>query len=78
MYLIWTPVGAGYVEGVQGRYFLPLLVFLPIFVAVGRSPIADWNFERAVNVFRWITIVLFPLVTIGVLQTTVIGRYYLD
>ena len=78
MYLIWTPVGAGYVEGVQGRYFLPLLVFLPIFVAVGRSPIADWNFERAVNVFRWITIVLFPLVTIAVLQMTVIGRYYLD
>jgi len=24
-YLIWTPPGAGYIEGMQGRYFLPLL-----------------------------------------------------
>lgn len=26
-YLIWTPVGAARIEGVQGRYFLPLLLF---------------------------------------------------
>ena len=24
-YLIWTPPGAGYIDGMQGRYFLPLL-----------------------------------------------------
>jgi hypothetical protein len=24
LYLFWTPVGSGMVEGLQGRYFLPL------------------------------------------------------
>ncbi|ALS03190.1 hypothetical protein ATZ33_17960 [Enterococcus silesiacus] len=31
-YLTWTPVGLGTVEGVQGRYYIGLLVLLPIFV----------------------------------------------
>jgi len=32
MYLYWTPVGQGFVEGVQGRYFIPLspLLFLAL------------------------------------------------
>ena len=30
LYLTWTGVGALIVEGVQGRYFLPLLGFLPL------------------------------------------------
>ena len=30
LYLNWTPVGAARVDGVQGRYFLPILVFLPV------------------------------------------------
>ena len=29
LYLNWTPVGAARVEGVQGRYFLPILAFIP-------------------------------------------------
>jgi uncharacterized membrane protein len=29
LYLMWTPVGAGFIQGVQGRYFIPLLLFLP-------------------------------------------------
>jgi uncharacterized membrane protein len=29
LYLTWTPVGAGTIQGVQGRYFIPLLLFLP-------------------------------------------------
>jgi len=30
LYLTWSEVGAGRIEGVQGRYFLPLLGFLPM------------------------------------------------
>ncbi|MBR3263989.1 DUF2142 domain-containing protein [Candidatus Saccharibacteria bacterium] len=30
-YLTWTPVGAGYVDGIQGRYFLPMLFMVPLF-----------------------------------------------
>ena len=29
LYLTWTPVGADFIQGVQGRYLLPLLLFLP-------------------------------------------------
>lgn len=28
LYIYWTPVGASTVEGLQGRYFIPLLIFL--------------------------------------------------
>jgi len=29
LYLTWTPVGAPLIQGVQGRYLIPLLLFLP-------------------------------------------------
>lgn len=32
LYLIWTPVGHYIIEGVQGRYFLPIVIFTPILV----------------------------------------------
>lgn len=30
LYLQWTPVGAEIISGIQGRYFLPILILLPI------------------------------------------------
>lgn len=30
LYLQWTPQGASVVEGIQGRYFLPILLLLPV------------------------------------------------
>lgn len=30
-YLTWTPVGSNYVDGIQGRYFLPMLFMVPLF-----------------------------------------------
>lgn len=32
LYLVWTPVGEKIIEGVQGRYFLPILFLLPAIV----------------------------------------------
>lgn len=37
LYLTWTPVGADFIQGVQGRYLLPLLLFLP-FLSSNLSP----------------------------------------
>ncbi len=37
LYLTWTPVGADFIQGVQGRYLLPLLLFLP-FLSNNLSP----------------------------------------
>lgn len=32
LYLIWTPVGNEIIEGVQGRYFIPIIVFTPLLI----------------------------------------------
>jgi uncharacterized membrane protein len=37
LYLTWTPVGASVVQGVQGRYFIPVLLVLALSVAGLRS-----------------------------------------
>lgn len=37
-YLTWTAVGAPAVDGVQGRYFLPLLMFVPLLL----PPLGRW------------------------------------
>jgi Predicted membrane protein (DUF2142) len=46
LYMTWTPVGAVLVEGVQGRYFLPLLPILilamPRFHSLLRMPRTVW------------------------------------
>ena len=35
-YLMWTPIkygiGGNYIDGVQGRYFIPLLLFAPLLI----------------------------------------------
>lgn len=33
LYMQWTPVGYNFVEGVQGRYFLPILLLVPIIIS---------------------------------------------
>lgn len=32
LYMIWNPVGSDTIEGVQGRYFLPIIIFTPLLV----------------------------------------------
>lgn len=32
LYLTWSPVGARNIDGLQGRYFLPMLLALPLVV----------------------------------------------
>ncbi|MCG4272260.1 DUF2142 domain-containing protein [Acetobacter senegalensis] len=34
LYLSWTAVGADHIEGVQGRYFLPLILLLPVGIQI--------------------------------------------
>ena len=46
LYLTWTPVGMDRIDGIQGRYFIPLLPIL-LFVLPGsgvlrRVPVCAW------------------------------------
>ena len=35
LYVQWTPLGASFIDGVQGRYFIPLLI--PIAILANNS-----------------------------------------
>jgi hypothetical protein len=67
-YAVWTPYGADFLEGIQGRYFLPL------------GPAAAWILHtrrlsadpaRLGRVLPWVS-----LVCLGVALWSVIQRYY--
>jgi uncharacterized membrane protein len=69
-YAVWTPYGADFIQGVQGRYFLPLI------------PAAIW----ALHVRRWagrlpprrlgMALVLFAVLSSGIAAWSLLGRYY--
>lgn len=33
LYISWTPVGTDYIDGIQGRYFIPLIAMIPLLFA---------------------------------------------
>lgn len=63
LYLTGTPLGADYVQGVQGRYFLPLLPL--VLMAVSRTQPGD-NAARAA---RWLCIAVAALLSAIALAT---------
>ncbi|HYM59985.1 MAG TPA: DUF2142 domain-containing protein [Thermoanaerobaculia bacterium] len=68
-YLVWTPIGADFIDGMQGRYFLPLA---PMGLSViGVSGTTDR--VRAI-VFAFFACAVFILDAIGIFL--VINRYY--
>jgi uncharacterized membrane protein len=77
LYVIWTPVAAPVVEGVQGRYFLPLAVFLPLLVE-GERPLLPRGWGTAVESALAALVLVFPLITLLVVERAVILRFYLD
>ena len=71
-YLSWTPVGWPIVQGVQGRYFLPVLMFLPAMLPAVRSV----RFALLCGPVR-VLILAFPAVSVVVTVSSVVRRYYL-
>lgn len=72
MYVIWTAPGSDIVEGVQGRYFLPLAFFAPLLLpAVGDA--------SAARLHKPITILLlaFPPVSLAVMLHAIMLQYRL-
>lgn len=72
-YLIWTPVANSVVEGVQGRYFLPIvLAGAGLLPSLGRGRWAP-HFYRLL-----IAVAAFPAVSLAIVMQAVISRYYLN
>ena len=71
LYLTWTPVGAERIEGVQGRYLLPLLALLGLALPPMAVPRAT-----ALRVGCAAIVLLAGLVTVAVLPTLAARAYY--
>jgi uncharacterized membrane protein len=71
-YLTWTMPGSTTVEGIQGRYFLPLaLVGVVLLPALGGAWAA--RLHKALTLL----VLTFPLVSLAVVMRAIVLRYYL-
>jgi hypothetical protein len=71
LYLTWTPVGAERIEGVQGRYLLPLLALLGLALPRLALPRAT-----ALRVGCTALVALAGLATIAMLPVLAVRAYY--
>jgi uncharacterized membrane protein len=62
LYISYTPVGAGQVFGVQGRYFIPLA--LPLFLILASFP---WRQTPVLSSAKWVNILLIPTLSLNLL-----------
>jgi uncharacterized membrane protein len=70
LYLSWTPVGQATINGLQGRYILPVLPLLAWVV-----PSYGRRLEALVQPL-WCVVILFPLATLAALPGVIMERYY--
>jgi uncharacterized membrane protein len=69
-YAIWTPYGADLIEGIQGRYFLPLIPGT-VWALHGRRWAGRIPPDRLATV-----IAAFSLLSFGIAVWALVGRYY--
>ena len=74
LYLTWTPVGAPVVEGVQGRYLLPIGLVLTLLTTGSRPALAGAG-GRVREGVAW-AVLAFPVVSLLVVLSTLVQRYY--
>jgi uncharacterized membrane protein len=70
-YVTYTPVGFGRIEGVQGRYILPIAAMLPLVVCGIEAKLTP-RLQRALA----LTILAFPIVGIVIVEHALAARYY--
>ncbi len=68
-YLSWSPVGGRVVEGVQGRYFLPIVPFLGFVLSRARFRTPTW---------LGVALCLYPALSITIVVQAIVLRYYLS
>jgi Predicted membrane protein (DUF2142) len=77
-YLTWTPVGRDWVEGIQGRYFIPIALFLPcVLPPFGPDGYGlDRGRFRSAGLAALGLLAGFPVAVIIGTLTAVVARYY--
>jgi len=74
LYADWTPVGAPVVQGVQGRYFLPLVPVLILGLGENRARVMWGRAWGPLSIAIWLGLAFACLVASS---TTLLGRYWL-
>jgi uncharacterized membrane protein len=72
LYLRWSPVGSEMVDGVQGRYFIPLIPLLTFLV-----PSVSERVATKIKI-TLIVVTLFPLMSTVLMNILIVERYYLS
>jgi uncharacterized membrane protein len=70
LYITWTPLGSTTINGMQGRYLLPVLPLLAWIV-----PEYGPRLERMLAP-TWYPVLLFPLITLATTPIIIMERYY--
>ncbi len=70
LYVTWTPLGQATINGMQGRYILPVLPLLAWAI-----PECGPRLERVLAP-TWYLVLLFPLMTLAVTPVVIMERYY--
>jgi len=70
LYITWTALGSPTINGLQGRYILPVLPLLAWAIPEWRT-----RLERILTP-AWYGVLLFPLVTMAVTPLVIMERYY--
>jgi uncharacterized membrane protein len=78
LYVSWNAVGVRVIEGVAGRYFLPLVCFLSLALEGSRPLIPDTIWGRRARLGLTVAVLAFPLLSLLIVQRAIILRYYLD
>ena len=78
MYLVWTKVGAPTVEGVQGRYLIPVALVLCLALEGERAPAFARRIPAWVARATAAALLAFPILSGLAVQHAIIARYYLD
>jgi hypothetical protein len=77
LYLGWSSVGAPRIEGVQGRYLLPLALALPLALEGPRPLLSGDRLRTGAQALVSAAVLAFAWVGLVVTQLAVIHRYYL-
>ncbi|UMM07559.1 DUF2142 domain-containing protein [Gluconobacter frateurii] len=74
LYFIWTPVGRDFIEGIQGRYFIPLALFsilvLPISTVIRIIP------PKNIKAFEVALVCVSLWISMGSMIETLLARYW--
>ena len=75
IYVTWTPFGFPFVDGVQGRYFLPIALLLPVCLPVWPS----FKLPQAEHLVRLVRVLLvcFPTISMVVTIVSIVNRYFI-